>query len=92
MTGIDVLIEAGWTPGQILVAGLAVALALAMLGIAFAAKTGEEQIVTSEDRTLGNKPTYPLGEDTMAMLHGVSIEEYQRLCVEAAMRQAGGAR
>lgn len=89
MPGIDVLIEAGWTPGQILVAGIAVAIALAMLGLACAVKTSEEQVQASEDRALSDQPIYPLGDDTMAMLHGVSIEEYQRMCADAAIRQAG---
>lgn len=92
MPGIDVLIEAGWTPTQILIAGIAVAIALAMLGLAVAAKTGEEQVQASDDRALGDEPVYPLGDDTMAMLHGVSVEEYQRLCYDAALHQAGDAR
>lgn len=92
MPGIDVLIEAGWTPDQILRAGIVVAILLAALGILAAAKAGEKQVQESEDRVLADQPTYPLGDDTMAMLHGVSVEEYQRMCADAAIRQAGEVR
>lgn len=91
MNAIDVLIATGWTPRQIIGVGTILAFVLAALGVACAAKAGSQQVDASFDRAL-EEPKYPLGEDTMAMLHGVSVEEYQRMCMKAAMRQAGGAR
>ena len=91
MNIIDVFIDAGWTHRQIIGVGTILTFVLAALGVAFAAKAGGEQVDASLDRAL-DEPKYPLGEDTMAMLHGVSVEEYQRMCAKAALRRAGGAR